>query len=147
MSKEDLEISDNMKDLIKKVTSEFDNVTVVVNAGNTLELGYLEEFPQIKSIVWTGTPGPYGARSLGNVLAGNLNPSGLLVDSYAYDLDSAPATENFGSYGYKNLDKNFVNYEEGIYIGYRFYETFYQGKEEEYQKAVQYPYGYGLSYT
>ncbi len=57
MSKEDLEISDNMKELIKKVTSEFDNVTVVVNAGNTLELGYLEEFPQIKSIVWTGTPG------------------------------------------------------------------------------------------
>ena len=73
--------------------------------------------------------------------------SGRLVDTYAYDVDSAPATENFGSYGYKNLDKNFVNYEEGIYIGYRFYETFYQGKEEEYQKAVQYPYGYGLSYT
>lgn len=147
MSKEDLEISDNMKDLIKKVTSEFDNVTVVVNAGNTLELGYLEEFPQIKSIVWTGTPGPYGARSLGNILAGNINPSGRLVDTYVYDVDSAPATENFGSYDYENLDKNFVNYEEGIYIGYRFYETFYQGKEEEYQKTVQYPYGYGLSYT
>ncbi|MBO0477648.1 glycoside hydrolase family 3 C-terminal domain-containing protein [Vagococcus sp. DIV0080] len=147
MSSEDLKITKNMEALIKKVTKEFENVTVVVNAGNTLELGLLEEYPQIKSIVWTGTPGPYGARSLGNVLAGKTNPSGRLVDTYAYDVDSAPATENFGSYAYDNLDKNFINYEEGIYIGYRFYETYYEGQEEAYQKAVQYPYGYGLSYT
>lgn len=147
MSKEDLEITENMKELIQKVTSQFENVTVVVNAGNALELGYLEEFEQIKSIVWTGTPGPYGARSLANVLAGNINPSGRLVDTYAYDVDSAPAAENFGSYAYDNLDKHFVNYEEGIYVGYRFYETYYEGQEEAYQKAVQYPYGYGLSYT
>ena len=147
MSDEDLKISENTKALINRVAEEFDNITVVVNAGNALELGYLEEVPQIKSIVWTGTPGPYGTRSLGNVLAGNLNPSGRLVDTYAYDVNSAPATENFGSYAYDNLDKNFVNYEEGIYIGYRFYETFYEGQEEAYQKAVQYPYGYGLSYT
>lgn len=147
MSKEELELTDNMKDLISTVAKDFDNITVVINAGNALELGYLEEVPQVKSIVWVGTPGPYGARSLGNVLAGNINPSGRLVDTYAYDLTSAPATENFGSYAYDNLDKHFVNYQEGIYIGYRFYETYFDGDEKGYQETVQFPLGYGLSYT
>lgn len=147
MTKEQLKLSENMKDLIKKVSEEFENVTIVINAGNTLELGYLDEFEQIKSIVWAGTPGPYGTRSLGNVLMGNINPSGRLVDTYAYDVNSAPATENFGTYKYDNLDKHFVNYQEGIYVGYRFYETYYENDEEGYKEAVQFPYGYGLSYT
>lgn len=147
MSLEDLQLTENKKELIRKVSEYFENITVVINAGNTLELGFLEEVPQVKSIVWVGTPGPYGTRSLGNVLAGNINPSGRTTDTYAYDVSSAPATENFGDYQYENLDKAFVNYQEGIYIGYRFYETYYQNDEEGYQQAVQFPYGYGLSYT
>ncbi|RSU13780.1 hypothetical protein CBF27_02450 [Vagococcus acidifermentans] len=147
MTDEQLQLTKNKKDLIKKVAENFDNVTVVINAGNTLELGYLEKFPSIKSIVWVGTPGPYGTRALGNVLAGNVNPSGRLADTYAYEVSSAPATENFGSYAYANHDKHFVNYQEGIYVGYRFYETYYENDEEGYRKAVQFPYGHGLSYT
>lgn len=147
MSKEELELTANKKALIKKICENFENVTIVVNAGNALELGYLEEFPQIKSVLWVGTPGPFGTKSLGNVLAGNLNPSGRLTDTYVYDNDSAPATENFGNYQYDNLDQAFVNYQENIYIGYRFYETYYEGNEAGYKKAVLYPYGHGLSYS
>lgn len=147
MSLEELQLTENKKALIHKVAEYFDNITIVVNAGNTLELGFLEEVPQVKSIVWVGTPGPYGTRSLGNVLAGKINPSGRTTDTYAYDVSSAPASENFGDYQYENLDKAFVNYQEGIYIGYRFYETYYQDDEAGYQEAVQFPYGYGLSYT
>jgi beta-glucosidase len=147
MDQSQLKLTENKKALIKQVAENFENVTIVINSGNTLELGYLEEFPTIRSIVWVGTPGPYGTRSLGNVLAGKINPSGRLTDTYAYQIDSAPASENFGSYKYDNLDKHFVNYQEGIYIGYRFYETFYEQNEAGYEKAVQFPYGYGLSYT
>lgn len=147
MSLEDLQLTENKQMLIRRVADYFDNITVVINAGNTLELGFLEEIPQVKSIVWVGTPGPYGTRSLGNVLAGNINPSGRTTDTYAYDVSSAPASENFGDYQYENLDKAFVNYQEGIYIGYRFYETYYQDDEIGYRQAVQFPYGYGLSYT
>lgn len=147
MSEEQLRLTANKKALIKKVAENFENVTIVVNAGNALELGYLEEFPQIKSIVWVGIPGPFGTEALGDVLAGKVNPSGRLTDTYAYNSQSAPATENFGDYNYTNLKQSFVNYQEGIYIGYRFYETYYKGDEQGYQKAVQFPYGHGLSYT
>lgn len=147
MSQKQLQMTKNKRVLIQTVAANFDNITVVVNAGNALELGYLEEFPQIKSIVWVGTPGPYGTEALGDVLAGKVNPSGRLTDTYAYDSQSAPATENFGDYKYSNLKQSYVNYQEGIYIGYRFYETYYKDDEVGYHKAVQFPYGHGLSYT
>lgn len=147
MAPEELKLTENKRQLIAKVSETFENVTIVINSGNTLELGFIEEFPQIKSVLWVGTPGPYGTNALGNVLTGKTNPSGRTTDTYAYDISSAPATENFGNYEYENLDKAFVNYQEGIYIGYRYYETFYENDEAAYQKAVQYPFGYGLSYT
>ena len=68
--------------------NSIDNVIIVVNAGNALELGFLNEHPSIKSALWVGTPGTKGANSLGKTLAGNLNPSGRLVDTYAYDAGS-----------------------------------------------------------
>lgn len=147
MRQEQLQLTKNKRALIQTVAANFDNVTVIINAGNALELGYLEEFPQIKSIVWVGTPGPYGTAALGDVLAGKVNPSGRLTDTYAYDAKSAPATENFGDYKYSNLKQSYVNYQEGIYIGYRYYETYYKDDEVGYHKAVQFPYGHGLSYT
>ncbi|MCA1041823.1 glycoside hydrolase family 3 C-terminal domain-containing protein [Bacillus infantis] len=147
VSSDQLELSDEMHDLIGEITENFSNVTIVVNAGNTLELGFVDEYPSIQSVLWVGTPGPFGTNSLAKVLSGELNPSGRITDTYVYDVNSSPASENFGDYQYENLDKAYLNYEEGIYVGYRFYETYYQGNEEGYQQAVQFPFGSGLSYT
>ncbi|MDQ6423455.1 glycoside hydrolase family 3 N-terminal domain-containing protein [Paenibacillus sp. LHD-117] len=146
-STQQLQLTDNKRALIEKVAESFGHVTIVINAGNALELGFVEEYESIKSVLWIGTPGPYGANALGNVMAGNINPSGRLTDTYVYDNSTAPASENFGDYGYTNLKYSFLNYQEGIYVGYRFYETYYEGDEEGYQDTVLYPYGYGLSYT
>ncbi|WP_161598898.1 glycoside hydrolase family 3 N-terminal domain-containing protein [Bacillus mesophilum] len=147
VSSDQLKLSEEMHALIEKVAETFSNVTIVVNAGNTLELGVVEEFPSIQSVLWVGTPGPFGTVSLAKVLSGELNPSGRITDTYVYDVGSAPASENFGDYRYENLDKAYLNYEEGIYVGYRFYETYYQGNEEGYKETVQFPFGSGLSYT
>lgn len=145
---EQLQLTENELALIEKVAANFDNVIIVVNAGNALELGFLDEYPSIKAAMWVGTPGPRGANSVGKALAGGVNPSGRLVDTYAYDVSSNPASINFGDYDYTNIDgMSFLNYEEGIYIGYRFYETFYHDDEAGYRQAVQFPFGYGLSYT
>ncbi len=144
---EQLKLTENKRALIEKVAQSFDNVTIVINAGNALELGFVDEYESIKSVLWIGTPGPYGANALGNILAGNINPSGRITDTYVYDNSSSPASENFGDYKYDNLKYAFLNYQEGIYVGYRFYETFYLNDEEGYQDTVLYPYGHGLSYT
>lgn len=144
----ELKISDNERALIEKVAANFDNVIIIVNAGNALELGFLNEYPSLKAALWVGTPGSKGANSLGKLLAGKVNPSGRLVDTYAYNAGSNPASVNFGDYKYSNIEgMSFLNYNEGIYVGYRFYETFYMDDEAGYQEAVQFPFGYGLSYT
>ncbi|WP_058306241.1 glycoside hydrolase family 3 N-terminal domain-containing protein [Gracilibacillus massiliensis] len=147
VSIDQLKLSDEMHALVEKVAENFSNVTIIVNAGNTLELGFVEEYPSIQSVLWVGTPGPFGTNSLAKALSGDINPSGRITDTYVYDVESSPASENFGDYQYENLDKAYLNYEEGIYIGYRFYETFYQGNEEAYNQTVQFPFGSGLSYT
>lgn len=144
---EELRLTTEQRDLLDVVTGTFDDVVVVVNSGNQMELGFLEEYPQIKSAVWIGTPGPRGAVSLAKMLAGEINPSGRLTDTYAYDVASAPGTVNVGDFKYDNADRAFLDYEEGIYVGYRYYETRYVDDEEGYGNAVQFPFGYGLSYT
>lgn len=147
-SLEALKLTQNRQELIRIVAENFDHVIVIVNVGNASELGIVEEYDSIEAVVWTGIPGSQGCISLGKILAGEINPSGRLVDTYAYDVSSAPASENFGDYKYTNLDgMAFINYNEGIYVGYRYYETRYAGDEAGYRKAVQYPFGYGLSYT
>ncbi|AMC92827.1 hypothetical protein AOC36_02150 [Erysipelothrix larvae] len=146
-SLDQLKLSDNRRALIEKVAENFSDVTIIINAGNAIELGFIEEYDTIKSAVWIGTPGPFGTRALANILMGNINPSGRLTSTYAYDPSSSPASVNFGDFQYDNTKFAFINYEEGIYVGYRFYETYYLGNEEGYAKAVQYPFGYGLSYT
>ncbi|MFF2272090.1 glycoside hydrolase family 3 C-terminal domain-containing protein [Agromyces sp. NPDC058136] len=147
MTAEQLTLTDEQRALFDTVTGTFDQVVVVVNSGNQMELGFLEEYPEITGAVWIGTPGPRGAVSLAKILTGEVNPSGRLTDTYAYDVSSAPATENFGDYRYENAERGLLEYEEGIYVGYRYYETRYLGDEAGYQAAVQYPFGYGLSYT
>lgn len=144
---EEMVIAGDKLDLLEKVTQNFENVVVVVNAGNAIQLDVLDDYDSIKGILWVGTPGTYGFQSLGKILAGDLNPSGRLVDTYAHQVSDSPASVNFGDYKYDNLGMSFINYNEGIYVGYRFYETYYAGDEKAYQEAVQFPFGYGLSYT
>ncbi len=144
---EALKLTPNRQELIRTVAENFEHVIIVVNVGNATELGIVDEYDSIEGVVWTGIPGTQGCVSLGKILAGQLNPSGRLVDTYAYDVSSAPASENFGDYKYDNLNMAFINYNEGIYVGYRYYETRYAGDEAGYEAAVQYPFGYGLSYT
>lgn len=148
-----LEITSKEENLLKMVKENFDNVIVLVNAANAMELGFLED-EGVDAALWIGNPGKTGFESVARVLNGEINPSGALVDTFAYDAMSAPSFANFGDFRYSDgEDAYYVDYAEGIYVGYRYYETRYvdnnTGKcdEETYHKAVQYPFGYGLSYT
>lgn len=147
MTVDALRLTPNKLALIDRVSEYFDDIVILVNAGNAMELRFVDDYPQIKSVLWVGTPGAKGMNSLGNILAGNSNPSGRLTDTYAYNVKSSPASVNFGDYQYSNMNMAFINYNEGIYIGYRFYETYYANDEAGYKEAVQYPFGYGMSYT
>ena len=119
-SLEALKLTANRQELIRTVAENFDHVIIIVNVGNATELGIVDEYDSIEAVVWTGIPGTQGCISLGKVLNGEINPSGRLVDTYAYDVSSAPASENFGDYKYDNMNgMAFINYEEGIYVGYR----------------------------
>lgn len=145
---EQLALPANTRALLDRVTATFDQVIVVVNSGNAMELGFLDEYPQIAAALWIGTPGPFGAVSLGAIIAGEVNPSGRLTDTYADNVAAHPAAENFGDYRYDNIPgRAFIEYQEGIYVGYRFFETYYADDQAGYEAAVQYPFGYGLSYT
>ncbi|MDR1910096.1 MAG: glycoside hydrolase family 3 C-terminal domain-containing protein [Spirochaetaceae bacterium] len=142
-----LELSQNEIDLLAHVQAQgFGKVIVIINSSEAMELGFLDE-DWINAALWIGGPGE-GLEALGRVLRGEVNPSGRLVDTYAYDLTSAPSFYNFGHYEYENAPGNyFVEYEEGIYVGYRYYETRFADDDAAYRRAVQYPFGYGLSYT
>ncbi|MFA9462960.1 MAG: glycoside hydrolase family 3 C-terminal domain-containing protein [Velocimicrobium sp.] len=143
-----LELSKTETDMVNLVTKTFDNVCVVINSANPMELAWVDAYDSIKSVLWMAGPGETGFNALGKILSGETNPSGKLVDTYVYDLKDTPSFHNIGAFTYDNEEGyTFVNYVEGIYVGYRFYETYYLNKEEEYQNAVQYPFGYGLSYT
>lgn len=151
-----LELDDNEKDMIALAKQNFENVVIVLNMGTSFELGDLKEDTGVNSILWLGFPGGSGINALGKVLNGEVNPSGRLVDIYAKDFKKDPTFANFGTNytsSYKtqangNTGINFVEYDESIYIGYRYYET--RGYEEGgswYDENVVYPFGHGLSYT
>jgi len=165
-----LELSQTEKNLVELVCSSFDNVVVIYNSANAMELGWVDDYAQIKSVICCPGAGETGFNALGRILNGEVNPSGKLSDTYVYDLTSTPAFHNFGDFTYENMDEygwleanpftgeeklndvNFVNYAESIYVGYRFYETAYAEAQAgnmcyDYDGAVQYPFGYGLSYT
>ncbi len=158
-----MELTDNEKDLLKMAGENFKNVVVGVNSSAPMNLGVLDE-NYITGAVWIGGPGSTGLNALGSVLSGEVNPSGRLGDTYAYDVKSAPAFLNSGAFAYTGSEfeetallgkafssdtprRYFVNYKEGIYVGYRYYETAAADGYIDYAKTVQYPFGYGLSYT
>ena len=159
-----LELTDNERAMLDIAEENFDKVVVLINSGNPMELGFLEE-EQIDAALWVGNPGSTGCNAIGSVLCGDTNPSGRLADTYAYDVTANPAYYNSGDFEYPNTDSIvqtqwfelehylYLDYQENIYVGYRYYETRWvdneTGKCDEaaYHKAVQYPFGYGLSYT
>ena len=160
-----LELSVTEENLVDKVCSEFNKVVVVVNANNTMELGWVDDYPQIKSVILTPGPGVSGFDGLGKILSGEVNPSGRTADTFVKDLTSTPYFNNIGSFFYENVNDlcqanlaadaafegcmSFVNCVESIYVGYKFYETAYdEGMSGfDYDSMVQYPFGHGLSYT
>lgn len=165
--------------LIDYASKHFKKVIIVINAANAMELGWLQaknldsgmytdpytnkkyDFSKVEAALWAGCCGSQGGTALANILNGSVTPSGHLVDTYVKDLRKDPTYQNFGSYAYENSDELnsyqeqtfFVEYEEGIYVGYRYYET--AAKEAmnnnyagfNYDNEVVYPFGYGLSYT
>ncbi len=152
-----LELSPDEQELVRQVCNAgFDKVIVLINSANVMELGFVEDdsLGHIDACLNLPGPGSTGALALGDILKGTVNPSGHTVDTYPADLKKDPVWNNFGDNNetngdkYTDFDAYFVDYEEGIYVGYRYYETRgYTDGEDWYQENVVYPFGYGLSYT
>ena len=150
-----LNLTNQEEAMVDLVCKNFDKVVVVYNGANTMELGFVDQYPQIKSVLWCPGAGQSGFSGLGNIIAGAVNPSAKTTDTFVYDLTTTPTFNNFGMLHYTNMDEfavddtlpSFVNYVEDIYVGYKFYETAAAEGLIDYDKTVQYPFGYGLSYT
>ena len=159
-----LQLSKTERDMIDLVTSNLKKVTLVYNGANTFQFDFLNDYPQIQSVVWCPPAGQTGFSALGEVLAGETNPSGKTSDTFLKDLTKSVSYNNFGKFEYTNMaDKaakykgftgddvtaipGFVNYSEGIYVGYKFYETASDEGLINYDDTVAFPFGYGLSYT
>lgn len=163
-----------------ELAKEYSNgkVIVLINSDMTMEIEELKQDDGIGAILWTGLPGINGFLGVADVLSGDANPSGHIADTYAVSSVSAPAMTNFGVYMYSNNSTTgaanaltgdnkadwYVVESEGIYVGYKYYETRYEdmimgqgsansnagsidGQAWDYAKEVSYPFGYGLSYT
>lgn len=157
-----LELDQNEIDLLTAVTDgSFGKVIVVFNIPSAFEAAFLEDTAyapfadKIDAAIWTGFAGGEGIMALGKILNGEVSPSGRLVDTWAADFSKDPTFFNFGtgpspaySDKYTNGQYYFVDYEEGVYVGYRYYETrALTDGEDWYAENVVYPFGYGLSYT
>ncbi len=158
-----LELSRTEEDMVELVCANFENVIVIINANNTMELGWVDEYPSIRAVLLAPGAGAAGFAALGEILNGTVNPSGRTADTFVKDLTATPTYNNFGAYNYTDIadiqkancaaDKayqgtvSFVNYVEGIYVGYKYYETAAADGVIDYDEKVQYPFGYGLSYT
>ncbi len=164
-----LELDKNEENMIRYASSKFENVILVINSSTPVELGFLDSgaYGNVKGAVWIGHTGGNGIKALGKVLTGDITPSGRTIDTYPADFTKDPTWNNFGNNmvgmgnayavdGVSDSDKiRFVEYEEGIYVGYRYYETrgFVEDNKQGatqgkwYDDNVVYPFGYGLSYT
>lgn len=172
-----LELQDVELALVDYAKENFKNVIILLNTPMPIECGFIDETPDtgantagdIDGALWIGMPGLSGNYGVAQVLSGKVSPSGRLADTWAYEMESAPSYYNFGDFTYTNGGDNryaskYVHYMEGIYVGYRWYETAaaegvkvsgvtnYVGESKDfdfgdYASVVQYPFGYGLSYT
>ena len=157
-----LALSKNEKDMIAYAKKNCDSVILIVNSSNPMELmPVMQGELEVDAIIWAGHPGDQGFRSVADILAGKVNPSGRLVDLFATNFTKTPSFNNWGKFNYTNADQSpFVEYQEGMYNGYRYYETAYDIGAEGFVYGeldgmgaiktpgeVAYPFGYGLSYT
>ena len=159
-----LQLDNREEEMVDMVCKNFGNVILVYNGANAFQLGFVNEYPQIKSVLWSAGQGHAGMEALGKIVTGEVNPSARTIDTYVYDLKKTPWWNNFGNYTYTNMKEfeytskgftgvetttvpSFVDYIEGIYVGYKYYETAAAEGVIDYDKVVQYPFGYGLSYT
>ena len=153
-----LQLTKEERELLAYVAERFENVIVVLNTENPMETGFLEEY-KIRCCLWAGALGEDGLTALAEVISGKVNPSGRLPDTFVYNSFSAPAASNLGDYSIRNskveYGGKYLVYQEGIYVGYRYYETRYEDtvlgtnskSAFDYDKEVAFPFGYGLSYT
>ena len=156
-----LELQDVEIEVLNMIKENFGTVIVLVNSTNVMELGWLED-EAIDAALWIGCIGSTGANAVGQVLTGAVNPSGRTTGTFAYEVESAPSYYSIGAYDYTNVQYtnnnpiggsgepdvyHYVDYIEGIYVGYRYYETAAADGFIDYDATVQYPFGYGLSYT
>ena len=158
-----LQLSKSERDMVELVCDNFENVVVIWNGPCAFEMGFVEEYAPIKGALWCAPCGQNGFNGLARILKGEVNPSGRTSDTFVYDLSATPYFNNIGNFLYDNMDEfqfqkdakyggatitpGFVHLVEGIYVGYRFYETAAAEGLIDYDKTVQYPFGYGLSYT
>lgn len=170
-----LELDKNEQEMLVNVCNSFDKVVIIINSSTPMELGFLDNLDdhdatlvdgmrnigdKISAALWIGGPGYSGIMALGRILNGTVTPSGRTVDTYQRDFTQDPTYQNFADQLVPNgntylvsngsrpsITEHYVDYEEGIYVGYRYYET--RGKDDEnwYKDKVVYPFGYGLSYT
>lgn len=169
-----LELTEQEKDLLKMAKENFEHIVVLINSTNAFECDFIDdEAYGIDAVLWVGYTGEWGLNGVADILAGNVNPSGRLVDTYCYDNTTAPAMVGIYAANYTNYDPEdttkwfdvyngqldgnhaYITYQEGIYVGYRYYETRYEDVvmgtanvgDYNYAATVKYPFGYGLSYT
>ena len=168
-----LALTDEERALIKEAEDNFEKVIVLLNGSPAMEIDELKEDPQVDAILWIGEPGTHGFYGVADVLTGAVNASGHLPDTYAANSMSSPAFQNSGDFTFANAESagldNYGSYylvqAEGIYLGYRYYETRYEdcvlgtgnaGSDAgtfastagwNYSEEVSYGFGYGLSYT
>lgn len=169
-----LQLDQNEYDLLDMVTGRFDKVIVVLNTLTSFQCDFIEEYnntetdKRIDAVLWIGGPGSTGAEAFGDILSGKINPSGKTADIYSKDFTKDPTWQNFGDGSHMNEGKNnnaflenggrlagynMVTYEEGIYLGYRYYETAHEEAQNgnyagfNYDEQVMFPFGFGLSYT
>ena len=148
-------------EIIAYLNEHFDDVIILINCNNAIELGWIKDYENISAVINFPGAGRTGTYGLGYMMTGidangeEISPSGHLVDTWVYDNFSSPAMQNMGDFQFNGTDYYYVNYGEGIYVGYRYYETRYEdvltGREGagdyDYDSTVIYPFGYGLSYT
>ncbi|SNU01569.1 beta-glucosidase [Ruaniaceae bacterium KH17] len=162
-----LELNKDELDLIDLATENFETVVVLINASTSMELGPVQDNPDVDDILLIGSGGATGFAAVGDVLTGDVNPSGRTVDVWSRDFTADPTFVNFGTFIFENIEVDypqpalgsvvsnaeitpnapFLDYQEGIYVGYRYYETAAAEGFIDYDDAVVYPFGYGLSYT
>jgi len=166
----ELQLTDEEAAMVDAVCGKFDKVILVLNCANAMELGFLEDYPSIKSVIWIGYPGESGINALARILNGTVNPSGHLADTWLKDNMASPAANNYlelqadgtwgtpsanpfgtDNYHYTNAPEAegyFVKYSEGIYVGYKYFETRHDTDPGYiYENDVMFPFGHGLSYT